>query len=81
MKKLLVGVIMLMGASQAEAAFTPRAWVKGGINVVAGTVVAVDKGAEGLWDITHGNILHPLGQWGKDFLDSVASIGEAASVE
>lgn len=77
---IVVGLIVLLGmAGTADAAFTPREWLKGGINVVAGVVVGVDDVAEGVWDVLHGKVIHPLGIWGKAVMDGIVSIGEQPS--
>jgi len=81
MKKFVV-VLALVGmfsvASTAEAAwYDPRGILAGGVNAIAEAVIIVDKAAEGVWEIAHGSILHPLGVWGKDLLSEVVTLGAA----
>jgi len=74
---LLVLGLLLCLQGQAEAAFTPRDWAKGAVNVVAGVLVATDEVVEGLWDIFHDDLLHPLGNWGKGVVTGIVTIGES----
>ena len=71
----VVGLVIMGTCATAEAAFTPRAWVQGGVSVVAGVVKGADEVAEAVWDAVHGDILHPLGNWGRSIVDGIVSIG------